>query len=319
MMYIWAILRNDLACYWKDRPALFWTFAGPLVCAALFGYLTQPKAGPPPAVILIDEGAGADVTRQCAGTLTAKGRQVRIETHIEQDNWNVELKRDDTGVIFRLNGRETELDDERLLRFELESALVKISLPQISAPVQVRQLEPDRATPSGSIVRGFQRSIPAYLLMFLTLNLLVSGANLAEDRQSGRLRRLLHSPIGVPRLIAGKLASRLLVALAQITLLLLLGRMAFGISLGDRPGMTILLLCLYTLAIGSSGVLLGALIHDPDQAQATAVNGGLSWLGQQRIGIPDWALKVGGLAASQGLRRAGDAWDWVNCDDEDPN
>jgi ABC-2 type transport system permease protein len=118
---------------------------------------------------------------------------------------------------------------------------------------------------------GFQRTVPAYLIMFLTMNLLMSGAGFSAERASGRLRRLLTAPLAAGSVIAGRLASRLVVAWFQMLLLFSIGVFALGIHWADRPAGVIILLSFYVLAMGSVGILIGAHFRDPDQASAFAM------------------------------------------------
>ena len=67
---------------------------------------------------------------------------------------------------------------------------------------------------------GFQRSVPSYLVMFVFLNLLVSGAGIAEDRASGRLRRMAMAPVSRRAIVLGKLLGRFAIGWIQIVYML---------------------------------------------------------------------------------------------------
>jgi ABC-2 type transport system permease protein len=124
-------------------------------------------------------------------------------------------------------------------------------------------------------VGGFQRTVPAYLIMFLTMNLLMSGATFSQERASGRLRRLLTAPISALSIVAGRLASRLVVAWVQMLLLFFIGVFVLRIHWAHHAFSLILVLSLYVLAMGSVGILIGACFHDPDHASAFAMWGAL--------------------------------------------
>src|SRR6185295_4968124 len=126
-----AILRNDLSCYLRDKPALFWTFVGPIVCITLFGYLTQPQAGPLPTIALIDRDTGADGER-LQKTLDALGYKVHRTATGDTNEWRVEIQRELAGsqpLRMTLHGAAQESAQERAIRFDLESALARLSVP----------------------------------------------------------------------------------------------------------------------------------------------------------------------------------------------
>ncbi len=233
----------------------------------LFGYLTQPPPPHPTLIVLINHAAPADAAR-LSQILKEDGYATKDATQVVPDQWNVEL----TGSPVRLllHGGEQEFEEERLVHFELEKALLKMTATGAPPhPIQVATWD-SSATPH-AITRGFQRTVPGYLLMFLTLNLLVAGANLAEDRTQGRLRRMVIAPVRKGSIVTGKLLARLCIAWTQILVLFALGRFVFGIELGDHPFLLLAFLSLYALALGGLGILLGVLVSDPDQAQTTAI------------------------------------------------
>jgi ABC-type Na+ efflux pump permease subunit len=271
-----AILRNDLSCYLRDKPALFWTFIGPIVCITLFGYLTQPQAGPAPTIALIDRDTG-EVGDRLQQNLDVLGYKVHRTATGDPNEWRVEIQRDVTAstagaqpVRMTLHGGAQESAQERSVRFDLESAIARLSVPDGSSGAIEIATGRSGATPQ-KVTRGFQRTVPAYLIMFLTLNLLVAGANLAEDRQNGRLRRMLLSPAGKPSVILGKLMARLAVGWTQMALVLATGVLVFRVTFAAHPVLLVAFLSLYALAIGAVGILIGALFRDPDQAHTVAI------------------------------------------------
>src|SRR5262245_47847114 len=267
-----AVLRNDLSCYLRDKPALFWTFVGPIVCITLFGYLTQPQAGPTPTIALIDRDTGA-VGARLENTLDVLGYRVHRAATGDPNEWLVEIERDEAGsppVRMTLHGAAQESAQERAVRFDLESALARLSVPDGSPGGIEIDAGRSGAAPQ-KVTRGFQRSVPAYLIMFLTLNLLVAGANLAEDRENGRLRRMLLSPAGKPSVILGKLLARLTVGWTQMALIFAAGILVFRVTFAAHAVLLIAFLSLYALAIGAVGILIGALFRDPDQAHTVAI------------------------------------------------
>ena len=113
------------------------------------------------------------------------------------------------------------------------------------------------------------------IAMFVMLIALTYGAaSISSERTSGNLRRLVTAPVSRADIVFGKIAGRFLVAVVQITILVIVGvvaNRAFGIFIGDHPFQVWLLLLLYAAVVAPLGVTLGALIADPDRAASVGV------------------------------------------------
>ena len=130
--------------------------------------------------------------------------------------------------------------------------------------------EGDLGVPRREVTAGFQRSVPSYLVMFVFLNLLVSGAGIAEDRASGRLRRIAVAPVSRGQIVLGKLLGRFAIGWIQIVYMLGFGLLV-GIRWADHSWVFFGFLSLFAMASASLGILLGTLFTDPDKCPTTAV------------------------------------------------
>jgi ABC-type multidrug transport system permease subunit len=253
MLTILAIAQNDLACYAKNRMAIFWTFLGPAVCMWFFGFL-NPLA-PAMAPIRVISNSHSQLATSLITALRRDGHTVTESAMSSAGGLSVEVQPD--GIVLHTGASETAA--ERSLRYELQAELSA----KASSPVTVSA--PPRSA------NGFQRTVPAYLIMFLTMNLLMSGAGFAQERANGRMRRLLTAPVPALSVIAGRLASRLIVAWLQMLVLFSVGVFVLQIHWAAHTASLILLLSLYVLAMGSIGILIGTCFHDPDHASGFAM------------------------------------------------
>ncbi|MGH9228082.1 MAG: ABC transporter permease [Acidimicrobiales bacterium] len=114
---------------------------------------------------------------------------------------------------------------------------------------------------------GFDYTAPANLVLFVFVNTLVVGAILASDRQQGITRRLLATPHGTGTILAGIGASKLLFALAQSAVIVVIGGVVFGVDWGDPVGALSVVL-LFALVATGVGLLVGSIVSDVDQAQS---------------------------------------------------
>ena len=114
---------------------------------------------------------------------------------------------------------------------------------------------------------GFDYTAPANLTLFVFVNTLVVGAILASDRQLGITRRLLATPHGTGTILAGIGAAKLLFALVQSAMIVVIGALVFGVDWGDPVGV-ILLLAVWAVIATGVGLLVGSVVANADQAQS---------------------------------------------------
>lgn len=117
---------------------------------------------------------------------------------------------------------------------------------------------------------SFSYTVPSNLVLFTFINTIVAGSFLANERRQGITRRMLATPHGTGTILAGIGAARLLFALLQSAVIVGIGAVVFGVSWGDPVGATLLVVAFAVVATGV-GLLVGAVVDDPDQAQAAGI------------------------------------------------
>ena len=162
-----TIAGNDLACYAKNRMAIFWTFLGPAICMWFFGFLTPAGPGLAP-ITVVNHEPQSQLAANLITSLRQHGHAVTLKDRASTALW-IEIV--PPKVI--LHTTPTETADERSLYYEIQAELE-------ASPITIH------TTGDYQAVGGFQRTVPAYLIMFLTMNLLMSGATFSQERASGR-------------------------------------------------------------------------------------------------------------------------------------
>jgi len=150
----------------------------------------------------------------------------------------------------------------------------------------------------------FASAIPSQLMLFTFLNGLLGAAALVQARQLGVFQRTLATPHGLGVYVSGLGLSRFFIALLQAGILLGLGIVSFGVSLGD-PLAVVTLVFIYSVIASAAGMLLGAVARTPGQAVAVAVPGGIV-LGM--LGGCMWPLSVVGPAMQRVGHLTPQAW-----------
>lgn len=159
----------------------------------------------------------------------------------------------------------------------LPAPKVRIDMPSVEMPkfppfaLDLKQLAPGPAialpgvigwrnhslTPGYAEVNSFDQYVPGFGITFLLIDILWGvSVGLIDERDWGTLQRLQVSGAPMSGLLSGKLTARFLIGFVQMVVLLGVGRVLFGISLGPSPA----LLLLPTAAIAFSAAAFGLVI-----------------------------------------------------------
>ncbi len=108
----------------------------------------------------------------------------------------------------------------------------------------------------------------AVMFVFFGVSLVASGVLL--ERETGTLRRLMAAPLSTSSIIAGKMVAHILVACAQVAVLLGVARVAFGMPLGRSPLGLVVVTLATALTSATLGLMLAALCKTSKQADNLA-------------------------------------------------
>ncbi len=275
----WFDLRRSL----RERQTIFWMFIAPVIFGAFFGIVTRPAPQRPTVVVMVDEDAPGPVAGQLTSLLSSDGLVIKAAAKAPRSGFALVVPRGSSEALAAnkpinlvLKTGPEPSDQERRVRFKIEKAVVGLTLqgsgdapPAGAGPLAISAGSLDIRTQPRRY--GFQLVIPGYLIMFVFMNLLVSGAGLAEDRASGCLRRLMLTPAGFGSIVTGKLLSRFATGWVQAAWLLAVGLFVFGVDWGPHPALLAAFLSLFALTCAALGILIGTLFADPDKCAALAV------------------------------------------------
>ncbi|MDZ7799674.1 MAG: ABC transporter permease [Trueperaceae bacterium] len=141
-----------------------------------------------------------------------------------------------------------------------------------------------------ALLGGFAFAAPRYLVLFVFINTLVAAWGMPADRAAGLARRTFAAPTGATALLLGEAGYRMLVAVLQAALIVVVGAVAFGVAWGDPWGVAALIALLAAVSTGAA-VLLGSLARTPQQITALAPPIGIA-LGM--LGGCMWPLEIVG-------------------------
>lgn len=333
----WHIARNDLRIWLRERGTVFWSFLGPFMFVLFFGILFKDDPGPGlPAVwlrnedssqtfasavhVLLQEGgvtvrlaatdsaAGAYrlvIPAGSADTLAA-GRPPHVVLHVPSESPTPRERTLVAETTRALLGAYLGLTPE-----EAHAALDTTAV-RARVVVDPRMLLVQRTldVPEPSV--GFQRTLPAYLVMFLFMTLLTSGVELlVAERRTGQLRRVLVSSVGSGALVLGKMLSRFTLGWMQIAVMLTVGALVFKVRFGAHPEALFVVLLAFALCATGLGLLFATFFRNADKA---AGFGSMLTLIMAPLGGCWWPLEIvpGWMRTIAFLLPTGWAFDGLN-------
>lgn len=98
-----------------------------------------------------------------------------------------------------------------------------------------------------------QQTIPGYAVMFVYFLIGTVAASIQLERNTGMLRRMQHTPARRSGLLGGKTLAALLIGVVQMVTMFAVGRIFFGLDLGNAP----FALFVLTVAVVLSAVCIG--------------------------------------------------------------
>ncbi|MGF1429356.1 ABC transporter permease [Kitasatospora sp. LaBMicrA B282] len=267
-----ALSRVMLVTFVRDRTALFFTLAMPLMFLVLFGFLFKGASSPHLKVAQVGSVAVLD---SATGQTRAEIGQTMTITHLtDEQSALAKVKKGDYDALV-----EQGPDGQVIVRYSASDTVKSGGVQGLMSAV-VQQANLDAAhvtTPAYTLVTGQVEDQSLKPIQFLTPGLLgwaiatgaIFGASLSlvNWRKKRLLRRLRLAPVGVGSIVASRVLVTCLVALAQTAIFLVVATTpAFGLKLtGNWPLVIPLVLCA-TLAFMSIGLVTGAIAKTEEAA-----------------------------------------------------
>jgi len=283
------VAANDLRIMVGDKIFFFWTLAFPILFIVIFGLLFKADANTPDVaeitVVNLDEGRwGA----YFIGQIEAPGLAVTV-TDKEPAEYNrlivlpadfsarIEARRDQALAFKKRSGAsasaaarvETRLMQaiartisELVLYGEGDLAKFLDARPEFRDIVRVKSEFP--ANTVTVVPSGFDHTIPGTTIQFIMMMVLIyGGISVMEDRKKGVLARMLFSPLSTGELFRAKLLGRWGLGLLQAIMLFVVGKIFFGLKLGNVP-LALLVIAVFALAMAALSVFIGSIVTKED-------------------------------------------------------
>ena len=152
----------------------------------------------------------------------------------------------------------------------LDDALERAAQAVAGVPgVRVQTTRVGEASSSADLGK-FDESASTQLLLFMFMTSLPASVALIETRRLGVARRMFSTPTAARTILAGEALGRFAIALLQGVIIVFGSALIFGASWGDPTGVALILI-IFSLVGAGTGMLLGSVFNNDQQAQSVAL------------------------------------------------
>ncbi|HXB13354.1 MAG TPA: ABC transporter permease [Bacteroidia bacterium] len=144
---------------------------------------------------------------------------------------------------------------------------------------------------------GLVQAVAGTAVMMLLFGLTAMGGRILEEKENGTLKRLMYSPLHTNEILMGKMLTSIIVAFAQLMVMLTFASFVFGLHLWSKLPQVFILVTATAFACSGFGVFLASVVKSRDQLQglSTLVVLSMSAIGGSMIPtfiMPEWMQKV---------------------------
>jgi ABC-2 type transport system permease protein len=110
---------------------------------------------------------------------------------------------------------------------------------------------------------NFEQTVPGFSVMFtFWLSLFIAASIYGEKREHRTWRRALVAPVSRANILLSRTVAYVLIGVLQMTALFVLGRIFFGLNLGDEPWALLAVFAATALVTTAFGIFMAAMITD---------------------------------------------------------
>lgn len=283
---MFALLIADLKMMLRNRQALFWTLAFPLMFTFIFGAFFGKNSGSAGTVILIQNSKSSLSTTISDSLKKSSLFKIQEETALDSSKDLVKNGKavaiidippkfgdpsPDSATSLDLYYDQGSLQAEQVVSGFLNSILTSVNFKiQNAKPIySVKEIKTTQST------AGYFDFILVGLIGMALMNGSVQGVaiSMSKYREDKILKRINSTPLPSSYFILAELISRLLLAIVQITLIILVGTKIFGAHIIGSYWTLYALSLLGSLLFQSIGFAVAGLSKTTDAADgmATAV------------------------------------------------
>lgn len=271
---LWQLTVFQIRSMMRNKIALFFNFAFPLIFLIVFGFMYGDRPAPivPVGIADLDGGAAAGGVRQqlAAGRFElSSGTEADLKESLKQGELQaiVLLPQGLSGAVSAGQGAARVpviYDPSNQASLAAANTLQAVLSGFGARPVLA--VEP-QALPGVAKVQIFDFLMPGQLgYMLLSAGLVTVAMWLANQRKNGSFRHMFSTPVSVGLWLGSRVAANLLLALVQSLVLYIAAYQIFGVALPANLAGTVLVVAASALATLGLGLAVGVLAPSPEAA-----------------------------------------------------
>jgi ABC-2 type transport system permease protein len=232
---LWLQFRSEWRLYVRDRGAMFWTFAFPLLMLFGFGFIF--RSGGPQALTLVRVAPQQETARDVAFVKALQDSKLKVVTLTPaeaEQRWSkgettVQLESAGDGYRLRLNSYLIAQGQVVAQAASQAFLIAQSRMNGMPEPKRIPYVVESPGHAQSTTYAAFL--VPGLIgLNLLSMGLFTVGMVTVSYREKGKFRRLAVTPLPKWVFLLGQILQRVTVVLVQTILLLLAARFGFQIA-----------------------------------------------------------------------------------------
>jgi ABC-2 type transport system permease protein len=261
-MLLWRQFLMEWKLYSRDKGAMFWTFAFPVLMLLGFGVIFRDSGGPRVTVVRVESGPESAWDLALREAIEAQHVKVeRLSAEEAEKRW----KASDVAVLIEGGDAPRLRVNAYLMAQGMQGAgLVQqanlIAQAKLAGQPEPRKLPVSIESPGKAKATNYAAFLlPGLLgLNLLSMGLFAVGMVNVAYREKGKFKRLGVTPLPKSIFLGGQILHRLTVAGLSAVLVLIAGKLTFGISNQGSYALLAALVALGTATFMAMGFALSS-------------------------------------------------------------
>jgi ABC-2 type transport system permease protein len=232
---LWRQFRIEWRLYVRDRAAMFWTFAFPLLMLFGFGVIFRSGGGPAMTLVRVAPAHQTERDRVLLKVLEeSRIKVLTLDASAAEERWRkgeTTAQLESAGDGYRLRLNSYLIAQGQVVALAVNQAFLVTQARMRGGP-QPQQIPADIETPGRARSRNYAAFLVPGLvgLNLLSTGLFAVGMVTVAYREKGKYRRLAVTPLPKWVFLAGQITQRVTSVALQTALLLLAAWLGFGIT-----------------------------------------------------------------------------------------
>lgn len=284
MTALFALTVANIKSYVRDRAALFWTLAFPLIFIFMFGFIFQGGGGGGLTLGWVDQDT-SPASAQLREAFTASGAVKLVET--TEDDARAKMSRGDVDAVIVVPkgygetvaaaaaGTAAKPAALTIYTDPSRSSLTASVYQAVGSVLGVVNLggRPPLVVPEARTIQTENLNFISYFVpSMLGLSVMQVGIfaaiPLVADREKLILKRLAATPLRRWQLVGSNVLMRLLIAMVQALIIVAVGAFAFGVQISGSIPMVIGFVVLGAMTFLSLGYVIASFAGTEDAANS---------------------------------------------------